>query len=44
MSVMKSDKECTASAIIAAEPPKMPAMNLNTNSTTLTTLPMSVTK
>ena len=43
-SVMKSESECTASAIMAALPPTMPATNLNTSSKKFTTLPHSVTR
>ena len=44
MSVTKSDAECTASAIMAAEPPNMPAANLIANSMALTMPPMMVTR
>jgi hypothetical protein len=43
MSVRKSDKECTASAIIAELWPNVPAMNLKTISATLLALPIRVT-
>lgn len=44
MSVMKSDSECTASAIIAADPPTMPAVSFRASSAALTMLPPSVTR
>ena len=43
MSVMKSDSECTASAIIAALCPMTPAANLKTRSSRFVMLPMMVT-
>ena len=43
MSVTKSDSECTASATKAELWPRIPAMNLNTRSRKLTTLPIQVT-
>ena len=43
MSVMKSDSEWTASAIIAADPPTKPATNFNTSSSMLMMLPRNVT-
>ena len=42
-SVTKSESEWTASAIMAALLPKMPAVNLQMSSTTFTMLPISVT-
>ena len=42
--VKKSDNECTASAIIAALCPNMPATNLKTSSPTLIRLPQMVTR
>ena len=43
MSDRKSLSECKASAIMAAEPPNMPAMNLKTSRKTLIKLPSIVT-
>ena len=43
MSVKKSERECTASAIIAALLLKNPAMNLNIRSKRLPTAPIVVT-
>ena len=43
MSVMKSDRECTASAIIAELCPTIPAMNLNVSNAMLPALPTNVT-
>ena len=42
-SVSRSESECTASAIIAAEQPTMPLTNLNATRATLMALPASVT-
>ena len=43
MSVRKSESECTASAIIAALFPSMPAMNLNVVNATFPADPTNVT-
>lgn len=42
MSVMKSERECIASAIMAALLPSIPAMNLKSSSKRLPTLPIRV--